>query len=57
MEKEETKGLMKLIEENGSIVLKDQCTITEEKEGLFQTVFKDGALVIEETLSMIRKRI
>jgi len=55
--KKSAKGLMKLTEEKGSIVLKDQCTIAEEKEGLFQTVFKDGKLVVDETLSTIRKRI
>lgn len=38
-----------------SIICKDQCTWEEEKEGLLQTIFKDGVLVKTTTLNEIRE--
>jgi len=39
---------------NGEYVLKDQCTKEEEQGGELETVFKDGVLVKETSLSEIR---
>ncbi|NQY06030.1 MAG: nicotinate phosphoribosyltransferase [Flavobacteriaceae bacterium] len=55
--KKSAKGLIKLIEENDEIKMIDQCTPSEEKEGELQTVYKDGKLLVDLSLSEIRKRI
>lgn len=55
--KKSLKGLLKVYEEDGIIKVKDQCTREEEKEGLLETVFLDGKLVKETTLSEIRSRL
>ncbi len=55
--KKSAKGLISLFYENENLILKDQCTLDEEKEGVLETVFKDGVLIREETLQEIRKRI
>lgn len=55
--KRSAKGLIKLYKESGEIKMKDECTVVEEKEGLLQTVFKDGKLILEESLNEIRKRV
>ncbi|WP_108801711.1 nicotinate phosphoribosyltransferase [Aquimarina sp. Aq107] len=55
--KKSAKGLMQLNKSNGEIILKDQCTKEEETKGLFETVFKDGRLILDESLSEIRKRM
>ena len=55
--KKSAKGLIQLFKKNGEIVLKDQATPEEEKQGLLQTVFKDGNLLIDESLSAIRERV
>jgi len=52
--KKSAKGLIQVFEENGMLTYKDECTLVEEKEGLFQTVFKDGKLVREQSLQEIR---
>ncbi|WP_196895673.1 nicotinate phosphoribosyltransferase [Aureivirga marina] len=52
--KKSAKGLLKIYKENGKICFKDACTEEEEKEGLLETVFKDGVLVKEMTLDEIR---
>ncbi len=55
--KKSAKGLLRVTRENGVLVLKDECTWEEEKEGLLQTVFEDGKIVNEQSLNEIRERI
>ncbi len=55
--KKSAKGLIQLYQDNGQITLKDQVTEKEEKEGLLKTIFIDGKLVIEDSLSKIRERL
>jgi nicotinamide phosphoribosyltransferase len=55
--KKSAKGLIQLSLEAGHIIMKDECTPSEEKEGLLTTVFKDGKLVRETSLAEIRKRM
>lgn len=39
------------------LTLKDQCTWEEESKGLLQTVFKDGKLTRQTTLTEIRNKL
>jgi len=55
--KKSAKGLMQVTEVDGKLVMKDQCTWEEEKQGLLQTVFENGKMVKEQSLSEIRNRI
>ncbi len=55
--KKSAKGRIKLYEDQGQIKYKDQVSSEEEKEGLLKTIFKDGEILIDESLSVIRKRI
>ncbi|WP_108869179.1 nicotinate phosphoribosyltransferase [Aquimarina aquimarini] len=55
--KKSAKGRIQLYEHNGEIVYKDQVTKAEEEEGLLQTVFIDGKLVVDDTLQQIRERL
>ena len=55
--KKSAKGLIQLQLQNGVIVMKDECTYEEEKEGLLTTVFKNGSLILEESLQTIRERL
>ncbi len=55
--KKSAKGLLAVHEINGQLKLKDECTWEEEKQGLLQTVFENGNLVNEQSLSEIRSRI
>ena len=55
--KKSAKGLLSVDKENGELVLKDECTWEEEKQGLLQTVFENGKLVNEQSLAVIRKRL
>lgn len=52
--KKSAKGLIKIIEENGKLSYKDECTTDEEKEGMLSTVFKDGKLIKEQSLQDVR---
>jgi nicotinamide phosphoribosyltransferase len=52
--KKSAKGLIKVYEQNGTLMYKDECTLDEEKEGLLTTVFKDGHLMQEQSLQDIR---
>lgn len=55
--KKSHKGLMMLTkDENGKFITVDQCSEEEEKLGFLETVFKDGKIVKEYTLSEIRER-
>lgn len=57
--KKSAKGLMQVYRNTatGKLELKDQCSWAEEAEGELKTVFKDGRLLAEETLSGIRARL
>lgn len=55
--KKSAKGLIQLYEANGQICLKDQVSKEEERQGLLQTVFVDGKLLVDEGLGMIRQRV
>ncbi len=55
--KKSAKGLLAVHEINGELKLKDECTWEEEKLGLLQTVFENGKIVNEQSLSEIRARI
>ncbi|MEO6303347.1 MAG: nicotinate phosphoribosyltransferase, partial [Bacteroidia bacterium] len=55
--KRSAKGLMQVKEVNGELKMKDQCTWEEEKQGLLKTVFENGKLMNEQSLSQIRARI
>jgi len=48
---------MQVTEVAGTLVMKDQCTWDEEKQGLLQTVFENGKIVNEQSLFEIRGRI
>lgn len=50
-------GLMQVTEVNGELKMKDQCTWEEEKQGLLKTVFENGKIMNEQSLSEIRNRI
>jgi len=49
--------LLCVIEENGQLKLKDQCSWEEEKQGLLKSVFENGKLVNEQSLSNLRERL
>ncbi|MES2132154.1 MAG: nicotinate phosphoribosyltransferase [Bacteroidota bacterium] len=55
--KKSAKGLLAVHKVNDELKLKDECTWAEEKEGLLQTVFENGKIVHEQSLSDIRARI
>lgn len=55
--KKSHEGYLGLFKENDQYVTKDNLTITEEKCGLLETVFKDGKITRMDTLSNIRGRI
>lgn len=57
--KKSAKGLMAVHRnpETGELELKDQCTWAEEAEGELKTVFKDGRLVVDLSLSEIRATV
>lgn len=55
--KKSAKGLIRIDEVEGQLVMTDNCTEEQEKGGLLRTVFEDGKLVRTTTLSEIRDRI
>lgn len=57
--KKSAKGLMQVYRDpaTGRLALKDQCTWAEEGQGELKTVFKDGKLVVDWTLTEIRDRV
>ena len=55
--KKSAKGLMKIILENGAYKLIDQATWEQEKQGELKEVFRDGKLIIDQTLNEIRERL
>lgn len=56
--KKSAKGLIQIYKDpNGHYQLKDQCTWEEEKQGELREVFRDGKLLIDDSLAEIRKRV
>lgn len=55
--KKSAKGLIKIIKENGQYEMVDQVHWHEEKGGELREVFRDGRLLIDDTLQNIRQRI
>lgn len=55
--KKSAKGLIKIELENGEYTLYDQVTWNQEKTGELKEVFRDGNLLIDQSLEEIRKRI
>jgi nicotinamide phosphoribosyltransferase len=55
--KKSAKGLLAVHKVDGKLILKDQCSWEEEKQGLLQTVFENGNVLNEQSLSQIRERI
>jgi len=55
--KKSAKGLMKVVIENGAYALIDQVSWVEECKGELKEVYRNGILLIDDTLSEIRKRV
>lgn len=55
--KNSLKGLIYVTKENGQYVAHDEATEEQEASGCLETIFKDGQLLKEYTLSEIRERI
>ena len=55
--KKSAKGLMKIELENGKYKLIDQVSWEEEQQGELKIVFKDGKLLLDDSLEAIRKRV
>ncbi|QLE00122.1 nicotinate phosphoribosyltransferase [Galbibacter sp. BG1] len=55
--KKSAKGLIKIELENGEYKMYDRVSWDEEKEGALKVVFKDGELIVDQSLQEIRKRI
>lgn len=55
--KKSAKGLLAVHQVDGKLQLKDECNWEEEKQGLLQTVFENGKVLNEQSLSQIRERI
>lgn len=56
--KKSAKGLLQVYQdETGTYRLKDQCTWEEERGGLLREVFRDGKLLVDQTLAEVRARV
>lgn len=55
--KKSAKGLLRVEKENGKYVMYDNQTSRQEAQGELKTVFLDGNIVKETSLSEIRKRV
>ena len=55
--KKSAKGLLKIVKENGTYQLVDEVSWEEEQKGELREVFKDGKLLIDDSLKEIRKRV
>src|SRR6202000_2281837 len=56
--KKSAKGLLQITKDDkGKYQLKDQCTWIEEQRGELKEIFRDGKLLIDDTLGKIRERI
>ncbi|MCP4528464.1 MAG: nicotinate phosphoribosyltransferase [Aestuariibacter sp.] len=55
--KKSAKGLIRVDEVNGELVMTDNCTEEQEQGGLLRVVFEDGKLLRTTTLAEIRAKI
>lgn len=55
--KKSAKGLMKITLKNGAYQLHDNVSWELEKQGELKEVFRDGKLLVDESLAAIRKRV
>ena len=55
--KKSAKGLMQVKLANGKYILTDQVSWEEEADSEFKEVFRDGKLLIDDSLAEIRKRV
>lgn len=55
--KKSATGLLHVRKENGTFMLEDRVHFIREAQGELRTVFHDGKLLIDESLSDIRKRL
>lgn len=55
--KKSAKGLIRLDKQSGSYTLKDEVTWDEERGGALVEVFRDGKLLVDQTLAEIRGRV
>ena len=55
--KKSAKGLIKIVQENGAYKMVDGVSWEEEQKGELKEVFRDGKLIINQTLAEIRERI
>ena len=55
--KKSAKGLIKIEKQNGSYQLIDQVSWEEEQQGELKEIFRDGELIVDDTLAEIRKRV
>lgn len=55
--KKSAKGLMKIDKTNGTFILNDEVSWKEEQQGALKEVFRDGKLLVDQSLQEIRKRL
>ena len=55
--KKSAKGLLQILKEEGVYKLKDQVSWEEEQQGELREVYRDGKLLIDDSLTEIRKRV
>jgi len=55
--KRSARGLLRVDDVDGKLVLTDQCTVTEADGGLLKTVFRNGSLIQRQTFAEIRSRL
>jgi nicotinamide phosphoribosyltransferase len=55
--KKSLKGLIRVYKDNGKLYAQDCVSREDEKDSLLQTVFKDGVLCKEYTLSKVRQNV
>lgn len=56
--KKSARGLLRVTEDdNNELILKDQCTAEEEKQGMLQTVFLNGKIMRTTNLAEVRDRL
>ena len=55
--KKSAKGLMQVKLANGKYILTDQVSWEEEADSEFKEIFRDGKLLIDDSLAEIRKRV
>lgn len=56
--KKSAKGLLKIFKNvNGKYALQDQCSWQKEREGGLREVFRDGQLLVDDSLAAIRGRV